>query len=336
MVLLHSLFYHLELKTGSFSEAILVRNPADFLWAILSRVVYKFGSIGVPIFFIISGFIITTLLEKEEQRNGAVNLAAFYVRRSCRILPAMLLLVAVVAVISQFGLIKVGGASIFAASTFTCNIVQCDWWLAHYWSLAFEEQFYLVWPAAFAVLGFARRLGASLAIAAALILVSFVIPYLSAIAYLAIGVCFALLQRRKPIRLPKWVAPTALCGIIIQSVLPVPAEFGVISHLADLVFLPSMFFGSMYNNGFKWVINRGWLAAIGRASYGLYLWQQIFLAPKAQYLVDYPSMSALLLPLVVWVSYRFFELPIMTAGRRLSDRLQRRSFDIRSRRPGTS
>jgi peptidoglycan/LPS O-acetylase OafA/YrhL len=118
------------------------------------------GYIGVDIFFVISGFLITTLLITEHTRTGKINLKKFWSRRAKRILPA---LIAVVCVISPIALLLHGdilvgiGRQILGALTFSSNWIEIvagtnyfdasnPHLFTNFWSLAVEEQFYALWP----------------------------------------------------------------------------------------------------------------------------------------------------------------------------------------------
>ena len=120
------------------------------------------GFIGVDVFFVISGFLITGLLIGEAQRTHRISLLGFYARRAKRIIPAATVVLAVTAVASYFVLNGVAAVRLFKdsvwATFFAANIKfaqdETDYWaqdaatspIQHYWSLAVEEQFYLVWP----------------------------------------------------------------------------------------------------------------------------------------------------------------------------------------------
>lgn len=114
---------------------------------ILQRLVNPLAETGVQIFFVISGYIITTLLLREAE-HGRIKIASFYARRIFRILPPLLVYYLVIVALAVAGKIALPGSSLIASATFVCNtgIVDCDWWVAHTWSLAVEEQFYLGWP----------------------------------------------------------------------------------------------------------------------------------------------------------------------------------------------
>jgi peptidoglycan/LPS O-acetylase OafA/YrhL len=119
------------------------------------------GFLGVDLFFVISGFLITSLLISERQRTGAIALGRFYLRRARRLLPALFAMVAATTVFMALfarGDLRQARGDIAAAAGYFSN-----WWyvlhhrsyfvaagrqppLQHLWSLAVEEQFYLVWP----------------------------------------------------------------------------------------------------------------------------------------------------------------------------------------------
>ena len=127
------------------------------------------GFLGVEVFFVISGFLITTLLIEEWQRSGAIDRPHFWMRRARRLLPALFAVLAAVAIYTAVvvpdELARLRG-DVIAALTYTTN-----WFLIfseqsyfdafgrpsplkHLWSLAVEEQFYIVWPVVF---GFAIK-----------------------------------------------------------------------------------------------------------------------------------------------------------------------------------
>lgn len=129
--------------------------PAVIDTPIVSRLAAS-GFLGVDTFFVLSGFLITALLLTERERTGSVRLGAFFLRRALRLLPPLYFMLAAVWV---HGLITDFRAStgqftqrtIVAALTYTSNFFakghpEMVGDLGHLWSLAIEEQFYLVWP----------------------------------------------------------------------------------------------------------------------------------------------------------------------------------------------
>ncbi|OYX10767.1 MAG: hypothetical protein B7Z16_18080, partial [Algoriphagus sp. 32-45-6] len=136
------------------------------------------GNLGVRIFFIISGFLITWLMIKEKEKRGVISLRLFYLRRALRILPVCYVYLLVVFLLSLATPFSQGPAVWLSNLTFTTNfMLDRDWqgvpWTTiHLWSLAIEEQFYLQWPPLFVCVGFLRGLRPLVFLVAAAVLVA--------------------------------------------------------------------------------------------------------------------------------------------------------------------
>ena len=106
------------------------------------------GPLGVKVFFVISGFVICRLLILEEERFGAVSLKGFYVRRACRIIPPFYVYTATICLLLSFGLVKDSFHEIFRGALLGdfYSALSGSWFMGHSWSLAVEEQFYLIFP----------------------------------------------------------------------------------------------------------------------------------------------------------------------------------------------
>ena len=120
------------------------------------------GFVGVDVFFVISGFLITSQLVRELRARDRISFSAFYARRARRILPAAMLVVAVTAIVSAAVLNplaaqraeKDGLSAIYFGANFRFAVQGADYFNAglspspyqHYWSLSDEEQFYVLWP----------------------------------------------------------------------------------------------------------------------------------------------------------------------------------------------
>lgn len=148
------------------------------------------GFLGVDVFFVVSGFLITTLLVRERTTTGTVDLPAFWTRRARRLLPALLVCVPASVLLARLteGDLLVGiGRQVTGAFTFTSNWLEIaagsDYFAAtspqlfmNLWSLAVEEQFYLVWPiAVLLLLALVRRPEARAATALGIAVVSSVL-----------------------------------------------------------------------------------------------------------------------------------------------------------------
>jgi peptidoglycan/LPS O-acetylase OafA/YrhL len=110
------------------------------------------GDLGVRIFFVISGFLITTLMLQEKKRYGNVSLKNFYLRRMLRLFPVQYAFVAFLVAIALVMPVRASTCGIITAATFTRNYACFEWIDGHFWSLAVEEQFYLIWPIALVAL----------------------------------------------------------------------------------------------------------------------------------------------------------------------------------------
>lgn len=122
-----------------------------------------FGRLGVRVFFVISGFLITNLLLTEKEECGNISLLRFYGRRTFRILLPYYAFLGALVVGQALGLVRLTSGDLLHALTYTTNY-QADrsWVTGHAWSLAVEEQFYLLWPLAMTLLGKRRAAFAAL------------------------------------------------------------------------------------------------------------------------------------------------------------------------------
>jgi peptidoglycan/LPS O-acetylase OafA/YrhL len=125
----------------------------------LSRWLGDLGHLGVIVFFVISGFLITSLLMGEREKTGSISLKDFYLRRTLRIFPAFYVFILALVVGSTLGLAPLGTTDLVFSLTYTVNYNAAPSWnIGHLWSLSIEEQFYLLWPLLFVVLRERRAL----------------------------------------------------------------------------------------------------------------------------------------------------------------------------------
>lgn len=264
------------------------------------------GPLGVSIFFVISGFLITTLLLREADETGGIRLRDFYVRRTFRILPACYVYLGVLLVLKGLGAASVLPEGWFSASVFLRNyllpVEGMDWNTAHFWSLSVEEQFYLFWPVGLILLGRRRAawLAAGLIVSAPLIrMVTFAeltdrrpeIGYMThtRVDTLMFGCLTALLARSEAFQ------KAVRRGFALRLPLLAAAGLFVVSPLLQRTFQGRYLFTVGYTlEGIGivlvllWVIERPetrigrllnsrFLIHVGMLSYSLYLWQQCLL-----------------------------------------------------------
>jgi peptidoglycan/LPS O-acetylase OafA/YrhL len=158
---------------------VVVYHVGDLLWPAQKALLLPGGALGVDLFFVLSGFLITSLLLAERDRGAGVDLPAFARRRALRLVPGMLALFAVVLVIAVTteGWYDVGEVMSTAgwSLSFTANFAVADgrpFVLGHLWTIAVEGQFYLVWAVAVAVAVRFRHALGLLAAGAAVIVVA--------------------------------------------------------------------------------------------------------------------------------------------------------------------
>jgi len=268
-----------------------------------------FGNLGVKAFFLISGFLITTLLLKEWDKSGGVSLKNFYIRRSLRIFPAFLVYVGVVVLLEARGMITLEPGDVLHALTYTMNYhMTRGWVLNHLWSLSVEEQFYLLWPAVLLLAAPGRAWKFVLAAVA-------VAPLIRAVMWFGFGagptavsrhfeaVCDALacgcalaffynrlgevtwytrlIRARWYLLIPPALMLIAALGHKVHPwIYYVPgqtlANFGILLLLDRCIRYPEDWFGDLIN----WAIFR-WVGVI---SYSLYLWQELFLDYEPEHL----------------------------------------------------
>lgn len=250
------------------------------------------GGLGVALFFAISGYLITTLLLEDQ------NLHGFYIRRAFRILPPAYLYLTVVAIVEPLRRGELASAAFFYNNYWPDR----SWYTAHFWSLSMEEHFYLLWPVLLVCLRERRALkaaGIPIAITAlwrpwSLAHIHLPYPVLQRTdmrldAFLFAAILAILL--RGPYRAPLLrVLTTAWFRILGSSTLLAAWTWALAGSapatetLVESALLPAIVVSLIYwptSRAFRFLETQP-LRWMGRISYGLYLWQQLFLAPPVK------------------------------------------------------
>jgi peptidoglycan/LPS O-acetylase OafA/YrhL len=303
----------------------------------------RFGTWGVPVFFGLSGVLITKLLLEEFDRTGRMSLKSFYIRRAFRILPPVFVYLAAVAVLGQMA----SGMEAVSGLFFFRNYLPTSLgaiYTGHLWSLAVEEHFYLIWPGLLVLVGARRGLVAagSLSIALALWnsadfhwhLYGRIFPGMTSLGRsdlrlvgLFCGCTMAFL-----LHLPAtndWLRRYYTLGAWILVALAFPICLVYQPYLTGFwlpIIIPLLMVGTVLHPA--WVISRvldlkavKW---IGRISYSLYLWQQMFLIPSWEpkpfgVLQQWP-FNILIVMICACASYYVIEKPLNRLGHRLAGR----------------
>jgi len=314
-------------------------------WPIVKYVAHQ-GSIGVDIFFVISGFLITTLLVRELERDNQIQLKRFYLRRFLRIMPAYGALLITVAACQAVGYFHLQPRDWIGAVTYTSNFLHHpSWELGHSWSLSVEEHFYLIWPfvlfAGGVVAGWRVALACLIACWAIRCGVAFGVvqrwfpsdsiwadvSWTSQMAEnwtftrldtITMGSLFALVCRSQPGRAwldwltrPNvvWIYFAILCTSIAMSR---SAKFTLcIAYTLNALCIALLMWGLIQSRGMALrVISNPLLRAIGLGSYSIYLWQQLFVHPRHDGWIHMFPQNVFLALGAACLSYWLIERPI--------------------------
>lgn len=313
------------------------------------------GFIGVDVFFVLSGYLVTGVLLRDLGGHGRVRLLRFYARRMRRLMPAALFTILVTgAVFSQ--LLGPADAADLASASRWSLLYGANWFFAgeatdyfgstspllHFWSLAVEEQFYVVWPlllaGLFAVFGrgsaHARRairlvvIALAGASAGAALLLSAASPNWAyygthaRIYQLAVGALLALhpgiAARLRPVG--GVLAAIALGGVIVvgTTLLDVsPIVRGLLAAATTAVAIASLESGA--NGPVRSLLSRPAFVHLGRISYSTYLWHlPVIMVIRDRFDVStgaLVALSALVATGIASLSHQLLEMPIRTSRR---------------------
>ena len=301
------------------------------------------GKTGVRLFFVISGFLITWLMLVEKRERGRVNLVRFYIRRFLRIFPVFYFYVFFVFIMGKISGYQLAPGVYITALTYTRNFDfwGSNWLLAHSWSLAVEEQFYLLWPP---IVRKIKWYSGYVAIPVLLLGVLcriiayrypdlsryFLAPFLQYADFLYGGAYLAYMRMHEPVRLKKILEKisgilVALGAIMVFALarLEYHAQFDriflpVTGTLLILYFTILIGWTTQPENQSTWgvrVLNFRWMSFAGVLSYSLYVWQQFFLVPgrnlvSGRWWTHFPQNLFLLMASAT-LSYFIIEKPIL-------------------------
>ena len=335
----------MKTTTNKILEIQGLRALAATLVLIFHAKLISGGFIGVDIFYVISGFLITGLLLKELQTSGRISLKAFYLRRSKRLLPASFLVLFVTALFAWLVLPPVARGSIgrdLIATTLYISNYLFAWWendyqnlnatpspFIHYWSLAVEEQFYIFWPLfliALAKLKSARKfiIGFSLVTVSTFALgvwLTVVAPIWAFYSLptraweLSVGALIALVPALR--KKSKHLAIMGIIALVISAIwfnetTAFPGLYALLPVLGTAALLSSI---GAWPQPLKWLATNRISVWLGKISYPLYLWHwPVLVLPIALFareLYLWERVTALLVTVILAdLTTRFVEEPI--------------------------
>ena len=309
--------------------------------------VFTGGYLGVSVFFTLSGFLITTLLVERFHDTGNLGLSGFYVRRIKRLVPASAAtLLAIAAVTAGGGFLVTGRSSgdlvaaalnVFNWREVTSGRAYADLFtgnspVAHFWSLAIEEQFYVVWPLVLLALLRSRRIGPArlLSVVSALFLASAIAAQFgsSNVAYFAswtraaeilAGAWLAVWLSRAE-RVPTWwrhlAGPAAGLVVVLSLVTPAATGWAYSGGLPVFSLVSVALIAGLQAPGrTRTALSAGPLVGLGRISYGVYLvhWPVFVFVDEVRMGVDGWNLAITRLALTAMISlvmYAVLERPI--------------------------
>lgn len=302
---------------------------------------------GVSLFFALSGFLITTRLLEEYDATGAISWRKFYIRRAFRILPPAFLTLAVLALLGPALHIFPSKTSEIIASVFFYRnyVINGEWYTGHFWSLAVEEHFYILWPVVLSLVGVARGARAALLLTGAFTLWRHASMYVDhavlplagihrtdyRIAGLFWGCAFAFLWRNRSARLVLTRVVRSWWSLPIIAAIMALARFSAHSSywsgrpwvddgLDVLVATLPVITVADPRGIVSRVLKTRLLRWIGRISYSLYLWQQLFnpLPYEPKSFIQQLPFNLIAALLVASFSYYLIERPSIAFGGRLA------------------
>jgi len=296
---------------------------------------HGFGNYGVRFFFVISGFLITYLLLAELDKNQTINLKGFFYRRVLRIFPAYYFYLLTAVLLGHYGYVEILEGDLLHAATYTMNYQeQRGWHLNHTWSLAVEEQFYLLWPLALLFLDVKKARLLLCVIVLVVPVVRFIMWYefdMSPSAMtrqfqavsdaLALGCLLAfILQGHLSIswlyKVRRWILWSAAIILLVLSALTFlldKAYFYVVGQsLANFGAVIIVYLCISNNQGWIYfLLNHKVPVFIGTISYSLYLWQEPFLNSYETHTLQSFPVNIFLAFACAIASYYLIEKPFL-------------------------
>jgi peptidoglycan/LPS O-acetylase OafA/YrhL len=301
------------------------------------------GQAGVNLFFVLSGYLITSQLVKEHQVTGKIDLVAFLRHRVLRIFPAYYAFLIIMGIISLLHVgVHITSKELFMDAVFLRNyyLEHAGFWTAHAWSLSIEQQFYLLWPAALALLGL--RNGLRYAVVG-MVLDPFIrlgtyaifpgqrdlitTMFHTRMDILLYGCALAIIIAKPKNFISNAVAKHGnllLCTAIFVFILGLLLEATVHGYgltvdfsISGVVVAAIIAYLLMHpSSAFTRALSYAPITWLGRISYSLYLWQQPFFNPLDQSMLARFPFDIIAALLLATASYYGIEKPFIAWGSR--------------------
>jgi peptidoglycan/LPS O-acetylase OafA/YrhL len=296
--------------------------------------------LGVEIFFVLSGFLITKLLINENEKYGFIKIKKFFLKRIIRIFPVFYLYIGIVFILSCLGFLVIKKSTFIIAciylfnyrSFFPISINVDEWYLAHLWSLSVEEQFYLIWPSLILIFTMKRMVK----VAVVLLLL---FPFFRLANYILLpdarglmvymmhtaGDCIiygclgALLLSYYPVRVERFLNVIdrykvyIIISVYLFFISPIlhhawlPTKSGFITPTLNPLCIIVLMLWLLQTQKCWSFFNNSYLMQLGVYSYSIYIWQQLFLTPLNTTFTGIFPINYVATGIAAWLSYNFVE-----------------------------
>jgi len=321
---------------------------------------HNLGNFGVKIFFVISGFLITYLLLIEHEKNGRIDMKQFYIRRTFRLFPAFYTFIACMAAAHYLGWIELWEGDLFHAATYTMNYHhERSWWLNHTWSLAVEEQFYLIWPLLLLLIGRVKAKHVAIFVVCFVPLIRAVMWFVfdasesamtrefQAVADALATGCILAYFYKEGVQTPQWmrgvvfyIIPITMFAVPFVMMKIDPALFYIAGQSVVNICAAVMIWRFLHvREGVPYILLNCRLAMwIGTLSYSLYLWQEPFLNSWVRDWYAAFPLNIFLTFIFALISYYGVEKPFLklrqyfTKAEKKPSKFSGRKFDLQKPR----
>lgn len=324
---------------GSYNSNLQGHRSLEALGLLAGRT----GALGVLIFFCISGYLITHRLLVESRAKGKFSISGFYIKRVFRILPPLGAYLLVIVTLFLFGVISLDRHD-WSAPLFLANYYGGSWYTSHFWSLSVEEHFYIFWPICAYFLGWRKAMWVGLGLIAGVALwrplalqhtlsqVATLRHTEMRVDYIMMGAVVAIMTALYPRTIPafKRIGSTpgllVLLALLALTTLHAPVDLRSVQAVILTLLVCASTIAD--NRQMRWLLTSKPMLFIGKVSYSLYVWQEIFLAPTSNTTWSSPILLPLKLAvslLVAYLSFRYVETPFIRYGRRVLKKREQRS-----------
>lgn len=307
----------------------------DFFISHHLNFLFVYGQLGVLIFFFISGLVVSKAGLDEVHISSAFSVPGFYIRRAFRIIPPLMIYLTFCLCAGAMELIDFTLNDFLGSSLYLCNtslpFIHCGWYSGHTWSLAFEEQFYLIFPVIFCFIELKKAPNYYTAIFILILALPLIfdIPFIGKTGFFAIQSLFLMgyIASKYKHTFDSWIAKSPKTILFVSTacsfiVIPVLKKYfgSDIYILLYALTIPLMILSSgNAGSNISKILRNKVFGYFGKISYSIYLWQQLVTSEifsNTHYLTQLAMVSGVIVFSVI--SYEYFEKQMIRLGRKIA------------------